>query len=203
MAQQDKLLYRTVKEYTRIANQRLRSLESAGVSQQSKAYRYVKRLVFDKSNYDVADTTATGKPIFRRDLSDLNNRQLKRQLRELETFLSAKTSTVTRTKQAYEKAFKTYSHLYNDNLTFEEYTNLYDEASLVWYSNVYGSKELEKLVSENGLEKAIIIANRVKQIYEDRKKTIGIDKDISLEEIENIKKDLFRGDNDEDRFNMG
>lgn len=203
MAKQDKLLYRRVKEYTRIANQRLRALERAGVSQQSKAYRYIKRLVFDKSNYDVADTTSTGKPIFRRDLSDLNNRQLKRQLRELETFLSAKTSTVTRTKQVYEKAYKTYSRLYVDNLTFEEYTNLYDEMSLVWYSNSYGSKELEKLVSENGMKKAIIIANRVKQIYEDRKKSLGVDKDISLEEIENIKKDLFRGDNDEDRFNMG
>lgn len=203
MAKQDKLLYRRVKDYTRIANQRLRALERGGVSQQSKAYRYVKRLVFDKSNYDVADTTSTGKPIFRRDLSDLNNRQLKRQLRELETFLSAKTSTVTRTKQVYEKAYKTYSRLYVDNLTFEEYTNLYDEMSLVWYSNSYGSKELEKLVSENGMEKAIIIANRVKQIYEDRKKSSGVDKDISLEEIENIKKDLFRGDNDEDRFNMG
>lgn len=203
MATIDRNLLREVKVLTKRANQRLRQLEKSGVSQQSKAYRYVERLVFDKQINNIVDVTNKGEPKFKTSFSNLSNRQLQQQLREVETFLQAKTSTVRSVKKAYEKAYKTYSRLYNDNLTFEEYSNLFDESSLAWYSKTYGSKELNKLVLEQGENKSIVIANRVKQTYEDRKKLTGVDKDISLEEIEKIKKDLFRGDNDEDRFNMG
>lgn len=203
MATIDRNLLREVKVLTKRANQRLRQLEKSGVSQQSKAYRYVKRLVFDKQINNIVDVTNKGEPKFKTSFSNLSNRQLKQQLREVETFLQAKTSTVRSVKKAYEKAYKTYSRLYNDNLTFEEYSNLFDESSLSWYSKTYGSKELNKLVLEQGENKSIVIANHVKQTYEDRKKLTGVDKDISLEEIEKIKKDLFRGDNDEDMFNMG
>lgn len=203
MATIDRNLLREVKVLTKRANQRLRQLEKSGVSQQSKAYRYVKRLVFDKQINNIVDVTNKGEPKFKTSFSNLSNRQLKQQLREVETFLQAKTSTVRSVKKAYEKAYKTYSRLYNDNLTFEEYSNLFDESSLAWYSKTYGSKELNKLVLEQGENKSIIIANRVKQTYEDRKKLTGVDKDISLEEIEKIKNDLFRGDDDGDRFNMG
>lgn len=203
MATIDRNLLREVKVLTKRANQRLRQLEKSGVSQQSKAYRYVKRLVFDKQINNIVDVTNKGEPKFKTSFSNLSNRQLKQQLREVETFLQAKTSTVRSVKKAYEKAYKTYSRLYNDNLTFEEYSNLFDESSLAWYSKTYGSKELNKLVLEQGENKSIAIANRVKQTYEDRKKLTGVDKDISFEEIEKIKKDLFRGDDDGDWFNMG
>lgn len=202
MVKQDVELLRQVRALTKRANQRLRQLERSGVVQQSRAYRYVKRLVFDKQIYDVVDLTNKGEPKFKTSYSKMNNRQLKRQIREIETFLQAKTSTVGGVRQAYEKAYKTYSRIYNDNLTFEEYSNLFDETNLKWYSNTYGSKELNKLVSQYGEDKAIIIASRVKQTYEDRKRSTGIDKDLSFEEISQIINDLNRS-NDNDRFNMG
>ena len=93
--------------------------------------------------------------------------------------------------------------MYNDNLTFKEYSNLFDESSLEWYSKIYGSMELNKLVSENGVNKAIIIAKRVKQTYEERKKLTNIDKELSFVEIDNIINELNRGDDDGDRFDMG
>ena len=203
MATIDTNLLREVKALTKRANQRLRQLEKSGVSQQSRAYRYVKRLVFDKQINNIVDVTKKGEPKFKTSFSNLSNRQLKQLLREVETFLQAKTSTVKNVKKAYENAYKTYSRLYNDNLTFEEYSNLFDESSLEWYSKTYGSKELNKLVSEYGENKAIIIAKRVKQTYEERKKLSNIDKEVSLVEINKIINELNRGDDDGDRFDMG
>ena len=203
MAKIDTNLLREVKALTKRANQRLRQLEKSGVSQQSRAYRYVKRLVFDKQINNIVDVNKKGEPKFKTSFSNLSNRQLKQLLREVETFLQSKTSTVKNVKKAYEKAYKTYSSLYNDNLTFKEYSNLFDESSLEWYSKIYGSMELNKLVSENGVNKAIIIAKRVKQTYEERKKLTNIDKELSFVEIDNIINELNRGDDDGDRFDMG
>ena len=65
MASIDTNLLSEVKALTKRANQRLRQLEKSGVSQQSRAYRYVKRLVFDKQINNIVDVTKKGEPKFK------------------------------------------------------------------------------------------------------------------------------------------
>ena len=73
MASIDTNLLSEVKALTKRANQRLRQLEKSGVSQQSRAYRYVKRLVFDKQINNIVDVTKKGEPKFKTSFSNLSN----------------------------------------------------------------------------------------------------------------------------------
>ena len=173
-------LINKLKQYARIANQRLRNIEKNKIEKSSNAYKYVERLAYDKLNVTYNNQ---GRPRFltAREIKKLSDKDLKKYEKTLTNFLESKTSTVGGVKRKYEKSYETYKERYG-NIDFNTYTEMYDSAWLVKYQEQYGSQELRNLVAEFGVEKATEIA---KEIFETAK---ILEKDaLSLEEINKIK----------------
>lgn len=178
-----------IADKTRRANRRLRDLERSGLSDSSNAYRYVKRLVYDGDRDNTTDVSSTGKIKFRTDIKNMSFTELKKQLSVLDSFLTSKTSTVGGIKRKYEQAYDSFkkSDKDNENVSFEDYIEMYDSKALVEFQLVYGSKVMQELVQEYGIDIASQIASEVLKENKKRKE------EISLEEIERIKSKFKKG----------
>ena len=174
-----------IADKTKRANRRLRDLERAGFSDSSNAYRYIKTVAYD--DIGITSYTSTRKIKFRTDTKNMSEEELKVQLSYLDNFLSAKTSTVGGVNQKYKKAYETFSENENDiKLSFDEFIDEYEYEALVEYQKIYGSIAMQELVSEYGVEKANEIAKKVLKRIEKKG-------EVSLEEIEKIKKQFKKG----------
>lgn len=155
---------------TRTANNRLRSLEREGLARSSNAYRWVRDMAYDEADY--LTYTTTGKPKFRRDVSNMSEQEIKEAIKNARNFLEAKTSTPTRTHAKYDKAWTSYNERMQrqgrKQLTFEEYTELHEEAVFTKYLSRYSSKEARQIVDEHGKEKAVDIMNTIIELDERR-----------------------------------
>lgn len=173
-------LINKLKQYAKIANQRLRNIEKNKLEKSSNAYKYVERLAYDKLNVTYNNQ---GRPRFLtvREIKKLSDRELKKYEKTLTNFSESKTSTVGGVKRKYEKSYETYKERYG-NIDFNTYTEMYDSVWLVKYQEQYGSQELRNLVAEFGVEKATEIA---KEIFETAK--ILEQDTLSLEEVNKIK----------------
>ena len=174
------VLINKIKQYARIANQRLRNIEKNKLEKSSNAYKYVERLAYDKLNVTY---NKQGRPRFltAKEIKKLSDKDLKKYEKTLTNFLEAKTSTVGGIKRKYEKSYKTYTERYG-YIDYDTYTEMYDNLWLLKYQEEYGSQELRNLVTEFGTEKAIEIAT---EIFETAK-ILGFDK-LPLEEVNRIK----------------
>ena len=171
-----------IAEKTKRANRRLRDLERSGITSSSNAYRYIERLAYDDDDKNIISFTSTGKIKFRTDTKKMSEKELKQQLSYLDNFLSAKTSTVGGVKRKYKKAYETFSKNENNiKLSFDEFIDEYDYQELVNYQKIYGSSAMQELVSNYDVETAKDIAEKVLKRIEKRG-------EVSLEEIEKIKK---------------
>lgn len=186
-----------LKDYTRRANRRLRDLERAGISSSSNAYRYVERLAYDREKDSTTTLSETGKIKFRTDIKNMSEKELKKQLAILETFLTSKTSTIGGINRKYKKAYETFKNNVFSNISFEDYISMYDYEALVEYQKMYGSQAMNELVIKNGMDKAIEIANLVmeknKRKKEDAEKSNIEFEEVSLEEIEEIMRNMKKG----------
>ena len=173
-------LINKLKQYARIANQRLRNIEKNKLEKSSNAYKYVERLAYDKLNVTYNNQS---RPRFltAHEIKKLSDRELKKYEKTLTNFLEANTSTVGGIKRKYEKSYKKYTERYG-NIDFDTYTEMYDSLWLIKYQEQYGSQELRNLVAEFGTEKATKIA---KEIFETAK-ILGYDT-LPLEEVNRIK----------------
>ena len=171
-----------IADKTRRANRRLRDLERSGITSSSNAYRYIERLAYDDDDKNIISFTSTGNIKFRTDTKKMSEKELKQQLKYLDNFLSAKTSTVSGVNRKYKKAYKTFSENENNKvkLSYNEYIDEYDYEELVKYQKIYGSMAMQELVAESGVERAKDIAEKVLKRIE----KIG---EVSLEDIEKIK----------------
>ena len=176
-----------IADKTKRANRRLRDLERSGISNSSNAYRYIERLAYDDNDKNTISFTSTGKIKFRTDTKSMSEKELKQQLTYLDNFLSAKTSTVGGVTRKYKKAYKTFSENENNiKLSFDEFIDEYDYEELVKYQKIYGSSAMQELVSKYEVETAKDIAEKVLKRIEKKG-------EVSLEEIEKIKKQFKKG----------
>lgn len=186
-----------LKDYTRRANRRLRDLERAGLSSSSNAYRYVERLAYDREKDSTTTLSETGKIKFRTDIKNMSEKELKKQLAILETFLTSKTSTIGGINRKYKKAYETFKNNVTSNISFEDYISMYDYEALIEYQKMYGSQAMNELVIKNGIDKAVEIANIVmeknKRKKEDAEKNNIEFEEVSLEEIEEIMRNMKKG----------
>lgn len=173
---------------TKRANRRLRDLERSGITSSSNAYRYIERLAYDDDDKNIISFTSTGKIKFRTDTKKMSEKELKKQLKYLDNFLSAKTSTVGGVNRKYKKAYKTFSENEDNKvkLSYNEYIDEYDYEELVKYQKIYGSMAMQELVAESGVETAKDIAEKVLKRIE----KVG---EVSLEDIEKIKSKFKKG----------
>lgn len=172
------------KDKTRRANQRLRNLEKSGLSESSNAYRYIKRLSYDDNS--IVSFTSTGKIKFRTDIKNMSEKEIKKQLSYLDSFLTAKTSTVGGVNRKYKSAYNTFKTFTNLDITYNDFIDMYDNQLLIDYQKIYGSATMQNLVSEVGIDNAKDVAKRVLKSIEN-----GVE--VSLEDIEKIKKSLKKG----------
>ena len=173
-------LINKIKQYARVANQRLRNIEKNRLEKSSNAYKYVERLAYDKLNVTY-NNQARPRFLTAKEIKKLSDKELKKYEKILTKFLEAKTSTVGGIKRKYEKSYNTYNERYG-KIDFDTYTEMYDSLWLIKYQEQYGSQELRNLVAEFGTEKATEI---VKEIFETAK-ILGYDT-LPLEEVNRIK----------------
>lgn len=186
-----------LRDYTRRANRRLRDMERAGISSSSNAYRYVERLAYDREKDTTTTLSETGKIKFRTDIKNMSEKELKKQLAILETFLTSKTSTIGGINRKYKKAYETFKNNVTSNISFDDYISMYDYEALLEYQKMYGSQAMDELVIKNGIDKAVEIANIVteknKRKKEDAEKSNIEFEEVSLEEIEEIMRNMKKG----------
>jgi len=140
-------MIKEIRAMTYKANARLRSLEKAGLTRASAAYRYIERRNFDKDT--AVDTTKSGALKFSQKLAKKSMQQLVHEKRELERFLyEAKTSTVKGTEQGYIKAFDKYVQNHPGlGITREEFGEMASIQGFSAFVKHYGSTQIETLLS--------------------------------------------------------
>ena len=95
-----------IEKLAKRANQRLRQLEKSGYDLTSSAYRSLMLKAYDQR--DMMKVSKTGKPVFRRDYTNMSTAELAQLASSLEDFMKMKTTTVRGTKGAQEKSYKTF-----------------------------------------------------------------------------------------------
>ena len=181
-----------VESLAKTANQRLRELEKSrgGVrySEHSSAYAYVEKLAFDKGKVRKGDEykrafiegTKAEKPKFSRKVKKMDEATLRAELEVLQNFLTAKTTTVTGTKEHLERTYKLFKDKVlgeESKLSQEQYQGFWDDALIKnAMSLFYGSMgDLWRKVEEKNLK-----AEDLKAILGN----VGIDENTTDEDIE-------------------
>lgn len=187
-----------VSDYAKAANQRLRNLEKAKVSEASAAYRQAR--TFYRDNRDFMGTTKNKQFKFRTDVKKMDKETLQREAMELDTFLfRSKTSTVRGVKKLYrdikekvqsQNADGTKAQFVMDyfkNMSMAEFNQFWENQSMHEMIAQFGSDEVIMLIQE-GEDKGIDVEKMndfFAKIDNDKAKTMAI------KDLENmIRKDI-------------
>lgn len=135
---------------SKTANQRLRQIEQAGLTNASNAYRYIEGRAYDDEPY--MDTTKNGQMKFRTNYRDTTLNSLREQMGELQEFLfKSKTSTVTGVKNKYLKGYETAKKNNPDlfgKMSFDEFGEFWSTYNMKQIVNMYGSEISIKFINE-------------------------------------------------------
>ena len=132
------------------ANDRLKSIEKAGLTKASNAYRYIERESYDNAEY----LTKRGR--FKKPTKKMSRNELLSEYVNLNRFLNeSKTSTVKGTKDRYKKAYNTYAKKIKQAggkpMTFEEYGDFWRSTKINKLLEQFGGSDLMNFLSEREL----------------------------------------------------
>lgn len=169
----DELAKKIEKSYKK-ANNRLKSIEKAGLTKASNAYRYIERESYDNAEY------LTEKGRFKKPTKKMSRNDLLSEYVNLNRFLNeSKTSTVKGTKDRYKKAYNTYAKKTKKAggkpMSFEEYGDFWRSSKINKLLEQFGGSDLINFLSERGLS-----LNDLENIID-----YLPDEDITLFELEN------------------
>lgn len=144
------------------ANQRLRELEKHGkIKKESNAYESIRKKAKDGALY--LGKTGKGQVKFRTDITRMSEDERKQLEKEVNKFLSAKTSTVSGVKKSRSKGFKTVTEKKKetDALAEEYKSEIMEEMGITEeeYYDIWGSKAVEnmgKLLSSSQIQQIIL-----------------------------------------------
>lgn len=144
-------LAKKVEKNYRKANDRLKSIEKAGLTKASNAYRYVEREKYDEADY----LTKQGR--FKKPSKKMSRNELLSEYVNLNRFLNeTKTSTVSGTKSRYKEAYKTYAKKVksagNTPMSFEEYGDFWRSAKINKLMEYFGTSDLINFLSERDIK---------------------------------------------------
>lgn len=156
------------------ANDRLKSIEKAGLTKASNAYRYIERESYDNAEY----LTKSGR--FKKPTKKMSRNELLSEYVNLNRFLNeSKTSTVKGTKDRYKKAYKTYAKKIKqaggNSMSFEEYGDFWRSTKINKLLEQFGGSDLMNFLSERELS-----LNDLENIIDSLP-----DEDITLFDLEN------------------
>lgn len=126
------------------ANQRLRSLEKAGLQNASNAYRYIEKLHFDKDNATATDSK--GRMKFNTNYRGLTYQQIQHNIGEITRFLEAQTSTVSGVNTKYRKGFETYRERYGADISYAEFTDLMRNDTMKRLKGQFSSSVINRII---------------------------------------------------------
>ena len=132
------------------ANDRLKSIEKAGLTKASNAYRYIERESYDNAEY------LTKKGRFKKPNKKMSRNELLSEYVNLNRFLNeSKTSTVKGTKDRYKKAYNTYAKKIKQAggkpMSFEEYGDFWRSTKINKLLEQFGGSDLMNFLSEREL----------------------------------------------------
>lgn len=136
-------LQESVKQMSKVANQRLRQLEKQGFTELN-AYR---KVLSNSQKMSIFDYTKKGEIKFSGATKNKTYNQLEQEFSELQKFLTAKTSTVKGIKEKYEKATKKVNEEYSVNLTTQQIGELFESEVIQNISNRFGSDKVLTIIS--------------------------------------------------------
>jgi len=155
-------LKQVLRIYSKAANTRLRALEKAGLAGGSNAYQTVRNYAYDEMN--IMAWTSSGKFKFNTNTRGMELEQIRRELKELDTFLfRSHTSTVTGVKESAKKIREatikqnrrgTKSQEVRDffsDMSDEKFEEFWELENVRRLFDLYGSDEAVRIV-EAGLE---------------------------------------------------
>lgn len=137
-------LRQALRQYTKTANSRLKTLGSSQVRKSSKAYQYVEK--YYERGVDTVKKDRSGNLKFNTDFRKMSKRQLESELKQVRDFLNAKTSTVKGVQSAYRQAYETYKQKTKEatgqslKMSYKEWSEFWDNASVRQFMNMYGNK---------------------------------------------------------------
>lgn len=170
-------------------NQRLRQLEQSGLTQASKAYGRIELWAYNQSK-EFITTTKKGEIKFKTSTKNRTTRQLQAQVRQMEIFANASTSTVSGIKKAYKKSYESFKKSTGYSGSFSQYSEMMSEDAITWAMRNYGSERVSTLIRSVGMTKAIEVFTLAREhswAWEEvSTRAFGDDTDISDDEIDDI-----------------
>ena len=152
-------LVKEIKAKAKRANQRLREIEKRGLTNSSVAYNDIQQLQFDNKNY--MTFTDKGEIKFNTALTNRDYSELKEELRKIDKFLNAKTSTKIGIDRAFKNQYKSYIEKYPEqNLSFDEFNSIYSSSLIKSFLDIYQSDELINIL-DNTISSSIEDIERV------------------------------------------
>lgn len=128
------------------ANQRLRELEKQGLYS-SRAYQKIETFKYDEAEF--VTRTDKGQLKFVTSTRGRTLEQKREELKQLDRFLTAKSSTVRGHKSTYKKSFEQFKKNNPDiNLTYDEWSTAFSEDVLKKAMDKWGSKTVLRLYQD-------------------------------------------------------
>lgn len=185
----DAMLKEAVEQLAKTANTRLRELEKVRgtepIAQHSSAYDYIERLAFDAENVRKGDEAKrefikagkSGAPIFSRAVNTMSKKTLKNELKALQNFIGAETSTVTGTKKQFMKSYTAFNEVMGTKLSQKQYKGFWEDALIKHAIELFYS-EINNLFTF--VSKKRITAEEFAKALED----LGVTKETTEEDLD-------------------
>lgn len=148
-----------IANYGKTINTRLTELERKGYAETSVAFRYITEK--DPHRGDFVTKSKSGYTKISLKTKGLTRNQLLAKATTIQGFLNAKTSTISGTKKAYNKALDTFNERKNTRLSQAEYKDLVTHDKWKDASKKFGSDQILAIVRKYSVDKAMEILDNL------------------------------------------
>lgn len=147
-----------IANYGKTVNTRLSALEK-GYAESSVAFRYITEK--DPHRGEFVTKSKSGYTKISLKTKGLSRNQLLAKATTIQSFLNAKTSTISGIKKAYDKSLNTFNERKNTNLSNEEYKDLVTHDKWKDASKKFGSDPILAIVRKYSVDKAMEILDNL------------------------------------------
>ena len=148
-----------IANYGKTINTRLTELERKGYAESSVAFRYITEK--DPHHGEFVTKSKSGYTKISLKTRGLTRNQLLAKATTIQGFLNAKTSTISGTKKAYNKALNTFNERKNTKLSAAEYKDLVTHDKWEDASKKFGSDQILAIVRKYSVDKAMEILDNL------------------------------------------
>ena len=148
-----------IANYGKTVNTRLTELEKKGYADSSVAFRYITEK--DPHRGEFVTKSKTGYTKISLKTRGLTRNQLLAKATTIQGFLNAKTSTITGTKKAYNKALNTFNERNNTKLSQAEYKDIVTHDKWKDVSKKFGSDQILAIARKYSVDKAMEILDNL------------------------------------------